>query len=52
MKVTVPEISYHNRDPILSVDVQHNATDNVIRMVTAGTDTHVVVKIPIDLHLI
>ena len=45
MKVTVPEISFHNRDPILSVDIQLNAPDGIIRMATAGTDTHVVVSI-------
>ncbi|KAA0192790.1 hypothetical protein HAZT_HAZT009175 [Hyalella azteca] len=43
MKVTVPEISFHNRDPVLSVDVQHNSPDDVIRMATGGTDTHVIV---------
>lgn len=44
MKVTVPEISFHNRDPILSVDVQHKSSDGIIRMATGGTDTHIVVS--------
>jgi chromatin assembly factor 1 subunit B len=47
MKVTVPEISFHNRDPVLSLDVQHNSPDDVIRMATGGTDTHVIVRLAI-----
>ena len=44
MKVTVPEISFHNRDPILSVDIQPHGSDGIIRMATGGTDAHVVVS--------
>ena len=44
MKVTVPEVSFHNRDPVLSVDLQHNSRDDITRMATGGTDTHVIVS--------
>jgi len=42
MKCVIPEIAYHNRDPVLSVDFQH--TDGQpVRLATAGSDTHVVI---------
>lgn len=48
MKVTTPEISWHNKDPVYSVDVQKKIVktvgDNVVyRIATGGTDCHVVV---------
>lgn len=50
MKCTIPEISWHNRDPVLSIDVQcstdKNVDDNGIpfwRVATAGADSHVLI---------
>ncbi|XP_068201230.1 chromatin assembly factor 1 subunit B [Palaemon carinicauda] len=43
MKVTIPEISWHNRDPVLALDIQPNPPDGIYRLATAGTDTHVVI---------
>ncbi|XP_076371777.1 chromatin assembly factor 1, p105 subunit [Tachypleus tridentatus] len=42
MKCHVPEISWHNRDPVLSVDIQWSEGD-VRRMATGGQDSHVLV---------
>lgn len=42
MKCVIPEIAYHNRDPVLSVDFQHTEGEPV-RLATAGSDTHVVI---------
>lgn len=42
MKCVIPEIAYHNRDPVLSVDFQHTDGEPV-RLATAGSDTHVVI---------
>lgn len=46
MKFAIPEISWHNRDPVLSVDIQPktNASEP-LRLATGGTDSHVVVNI-------
>ncbi|XP_018318625.1 chromatin assembly factor 1 subunit B isoform X1 [Agrilus planipennis] len=43
MKCTIPEISWHNRDPILSVDVQQNSNETFIRLATAGADYHILI---------
>ncbi|KAG0714844.1 Chromatin assembly factor 1 subunit B [Chionoecetes opilio] len=43
MKITIPEISWHNRDPVFSLDVQAKPQDGWYRLATAGTDTHVVI---------
>ncbi|CAL4073630.1 unnamed protein product, partial [Meganyctiphanes norvegica] len=43
MKCTIPEISWHNRDPVLTVDIQHNAEDNIYRLATGGTDTTIII---------
>ncbi|XP_063237843.1 chromatin assembly factor 1 subunit B [Bacillus rossius redtenbacheri] len=43
MKCTIPEISWHNRDPVLSVDVQSGKEDDFYRLASGGTDSHVVV---------
>jgi chromatin assembly factor 1 subunit B len=46
MKCTVPEISWHNRDPVLSADVQLACKNETFeRLATGGTDSHVVVSI-------
>jgi len=39
MKCTIPEISYHNRDPVLSVDFQPPQAGQPVRLATAGSDT-------------
>ena len=49
MKCSIPEISWHNRDPVLSIDIQSgnfkNSSQEVYwRIVTAGADSHVLVK--------
>ncbi|XP_055531144.1 chromatin assembly factor 1 subunit B [Wyeomyia smithii] len=46
MKCQIPEISWHNRDPVLSVDIQPKAaTDksDFYRLASGGTDTHVLI---------
>lgn len=44
MKCTIPEISWHNRDPVLSIDLQPKVVDtDVQRLATGGTDSHVLV---------
>jgi len=43
MKCVIPEISYHNRDPVLSVDFQPPQAGQPTRLATAGSDTHVVI---------
>nr|CAD7402951.1 unnamed protein product [Timema cristinae] len=43
MKCTIPEISWHNRDPVLSIDIQSGKEDNFYRLASGGTDTHVVI---------
>lgn len=45
MKCSIPEIAWHNRDPVLSVDFQPSQTQkDFIRLATGGCDTHVVVS--------
>jgi chromatin assembly factor 1 subunit B len=49
MKVTTPEISWHNKDPVYSVDVQKKIVKTVgetivYRIATGGTDCHVLVS--------
>lgn len=45
MKCQIPEISWHNRDPVLSVDMQPYSleSDNKLRLASGGLDTHVLV---------
>lgn len=46
MRCTIPEISWHNRDPVLSVDIQPKAADDkdeLTRVASGGTDTHVLI---------
>lgn len=48
MKCTIPEISWHNRDPVLSVDIQpkkSTSENNIFRLASGGTDSHVLVKL-------
>lgn len=42
MKCSIPEISWHNRDPILSLDFQPSK-EKCRRLATCGTDTHVMI---------
>jgi hypothetical protein len=52
MKCTIPEISWHNKDPVLSVDVQpKSGNDSFERLATGGTDSHVVVSITLMLYM-
>ena len=44
MKLTIPEISWHNRDPVLSVDLQQKSSTDIYRLVTSGTDSHILVS--------
>uniref|UniRef100_A0A1B0A0W6 CAF1B/HIR1 beta-propeller domain-containing protein n=1 Tax=Glossina pallidipes TaxID=7398 RepID=A0A1B0A0W6_GLOPL len=44
MKCKIPEISWHNRDPVLSVDIQaKNDKSDVHRLASSGTDAHVLI---------
>ncbi|KAF4521085.1 hypothetical protein B566_EDAN010959 [Ephemera danica] len=48
MKCTIPEIAWHNRDPVYSVDIQpgvvsKTAEATVYRVATGGTDSHVLI---------
>ncbi|EZA57248.1 hypothetical protein DMN91_002477 [Ooceraea biroi] len=48
MKCTTPEISWHNRDPVLSVDIQSDLCVNLKgekfwRVATGGADGHVLI---------
>lgn len=44
MKFSIPEISWHNRDPVLSVDFQPRCKANdPLRLATGGADTHILV---------
>jgi len=48
MKCITPEISWHNRDPVLSVDIQNDLCVNLKgetfwRVATGGADCHVLV---------
>lgn len=49
MKCTIPEIFWHNREPVLSVDIQPKPLENDpnknIRLASAGSDQHVLVCI-------
>ncbi|KAJ8917210.1 hypothetical protein NQ315_012702 [Exocentrus adspersus] len=42
MKCTIPEISWHNREPVLSVDVNPVSTE-IYRLATSGGDSHVLI---------
>uniref|UniRef100_T1IMQ8 Uncharacterized protein n=1 Tax=Strigamia maritima TaxID=126957 RepID=T1IMQ8_STRMM len=42
MRCTIPEISWHNRDPVLSLDFQYQ-DERIRRLATGGTDSHVLI---------
>lgn len=44
MKLASPEISWHNRDPVLSVHFQPDVEDGYYRLATGGSDSHVFVN--------
>lgn len=53
MKCTIPEIFWHNREPVLSVDIQPKSLDgdkNVIRLASGGSDTQVLVSFVFLFH--
>lgn len=52
MKCQIPEISWHNRDPVLSVDFQPKVegSDNILRLASAGSGTFFTYWILLD-HL-
>lgn len=37
MKCQIPEISWHNRDPVLSVDFQPKSEDSIMRLASGGS---------------
>jgi len=43
MKCQIPEISWHNRDPVLSIDVQPKNVVGRQRLASGGTDSHVLI---------
>ncbi|XP_043674831.1 chromatin assembly factor 1 subunit B isoform X1 [Vespula pensylvanica] len=48
MKCTTPEISWHNRDPVLSIDIQNKSCETSVnedfwRVATGGADSHVLI---------
>ncbi|XP_026752375.2 chromatin assembly factor 1 subunit B [Galleria mellonella] len=44
MKFAIPEISWHNRDPVLSADFQPRCEDSEpLRLATGGTDSHILI---------
>ncbi|KAK3917922.1 Chromatin assembly factor 1 subunit B [Frankliniella fusca] len=44
MRCTIPEISWHNRDPVLSIDIQKQHSDEPFyRLASGGTDSHVLI---------
>ena len=51
MKCIIPEISWHNRDPVLTVDIQPSK-DEFYRLASGGTDTHVLVTLFVVDYLI
>ncbi|XP_065202703.1 chromatin assembly factor 1 subunit B [Planococcus citri] len=44
MKCLTPEIAWHNRDPVFSIDIQPRAVnENVYRLASGGSDTHILI---------
>lgn len=41
MKVVTCEIAWHNKEPVYSLDFQHNTEGRFHRLATAGVDTTV-----------
>lgn len=50
MKVEIPEISWHNRDPVLSVDFQPKpeGSDKYLRLASGGSGSYVFQLPPAD----
>ena len=45
MKCFTPEIAWHNRDPVLSIDIHVDQVSKfVYRLASGGADTHIVVN--------
>lgn len=44
MKCSIPEISWHNRDPVLTADIQPLFNGEFYRLATGGADCHVFVS--------
>ena len=44
MKCLTPEISWHNRDPVLSIDIQQ-VSGSFYKVASGGADCHVIVSI-------
>lgn len=45
MKCYTPEIAWHNRDPVFSVDIQRDpVSKSIYRLASGGADTHIVVR--------
>lgn len=44
MKCTIPEISWHNKDPVLSIDIQPPVGEKFYRIASGGTDSHILVS--------
>nr|CAI5863650.1 unnamed protein product [Callosobruchus analis] len=42
MKCTIPEISWHNREPVLSVDI-HPVSNEFYKLASGGGDSHVLI---------
>jgi chromatin assembly factor 1 subunit B len=42
MKCSIPEISWHNREPVLSIDIQP-ISEKFYRLATGGADCHVLI---------
>ena len=54
MKCTIPEICWHSRDPVLSVDIQvgkfkTSSGNKFWRVATGGADSHVVVIVSFNI---
>ncbi|RZF48302.1 hypothetical protein LSTR_LSTR010265 [Laodelphax striatellus] len=44
MKCTIPEISWHNKDPVLSIDLQpRKEGEHFYRLASGGTDSHILI---------
>lgn len=45
MKAVVPEIAWHNKSPVFTVDIQLTVNNGFYRAATGGGDSHVVVRL-------
>lgn len=45
MKAVVPEIAWHNKSPVFTIDIQTNLNKDFYRAATGGGDSHVVVRL-------